>query len=118
MLVLQKHSDFLLDFRGDTIHPSILGVMHELGVLEKLLLLPYQNVSQINAEFGDLTLTLADFTHLNTQCRFIALMPQRGFLNFITPEAARYPRFHLRMQTKVMRLTKERRCIVGFNAMS
>jgi len=109
VLVLEKHADFLRDFRG---------VMHELGLLQKLLHLPHQKVSQINALFGDLALTVADFNHLQTQCRFIALMPQWDFLNFLTLEAARYPTFHLRMQSEVTGLIEEKKCVTGLNAIS
>jgi 2-polyprenyl-6-methoxyphenol hydroxylase-like FAD-dependent oxidoreductase len=118
VLVLEKHADFLRDFRGDTLHPSTLEVMHELGLLQKLLHLPHQKVSQINALFGDLALTVADFNHLQTQCRFIALMPQWDFLNFLTLEAARYPTFHLRMQSEVTGLIEEKKCVTGLNAIS
>ena len=118
VLVLEKHADFLRDFRGDTLHPSTLEVMHELGLLQKLLHLPHQKVSQINALFGDLALTVADFNHLQTQCRFIALMPQWDFLNFLTLEAARYPTFHLRMQSEVTGLIEEKKCVIGLNAIS
>lgn len=108
VLVLEKHADFLRDFRGDTIHPSTLEVIYELGLLEGLLLLPHQKVSQIKAQFGDLALTVADFNHLQTQCRFVALMPQWDFLNFLTLEAARYPTFYLRMQTEVTGLLRKK----------
>ncbi len=118
VLILEKHADFLRDFRGDTIHPSTLEVMHELGLLEELLLLPHQKVSQINAQFGDLALTVADFNHLQTQCRFVVLMPQWDFLNFLTLEAARYPTFHLRMKSEVTGLIEEKECVVGLNAIS
>jgi len=118
VLVLEKHADFLRDFRGDTIHPSTLEVMYELGLLEGLLLLPHQKVSQIKAQFGDLALTVADFNHLQTQCRFVVLMPQWDFLNFLTLEAARYPTFHLRMKSEVTGLIEEKECVVGLNAIS
>ena len=118
VLVLEKHADFLRDFRGDTIHPSTLEIMHELGLLEGLLLLPHQKVSQIKAQFGDLALTEAEFNHLQTQCRFVALMPQWDFLNFLTLEAARYPTFHLRMNSEVTGLIEEKERIVGLNAIS
>src|SRR5215510_15898654 len=80
VVVLEKHPDFLRDFRGDTIHPSTLEVMRELGLLEALLKLPHQEVRELNAQFGQLQLTVADFKHLPTHCRFIALMPQWDFL--------------------------------------
>lgn len=75
VLVLEKHADFLRDFRGDTLHPSTLEIMHELGVLERFLQLPHQKVSRINARFGELEFTVVDFSHLPTQCRYVAFMP-------------------------------------------
>src|SRR5262245_29907465 len=71
VLIMEKHADFLRDFRGDTIHPSTLEVMHELGLLEELLRLPHQEVYQLNAQIGAATLMLADFSRLKTHCRFI-----------------------------------------------
>src|SRR5262249_59513916 len=75
VIVLEKHADFLRDFRGDTIHPSTLEVMHELGLVDELLALPHQKVYELNAQVGDTRLTLADFTRLPTRCGFIAFMP-------------------------------------------
>jgi 2-polyprenyl-6-methoxyphenol hydroxylase-like FAD-dependent oxidoreductase len=114
--VLEKHTDFLRDFRGDTIHPSTLEVMHELGVLERLLTLPHQKVSRINAQFGDLALTVADFSSLSTHCRFVAFMPQWDFLNFLAEEAARYSIFQLRRQAEVTGLIEEKGSVVGLLA--
>jgi 2-polyprenyl-6-methoxyphenol hydroxylase-like FAD-dependent oxidoreductase len=114
--VLEKHADFLRDFRGDTIHPSTLEVMHELGVLERLLTLPHQKVSRINAQFGDLALTVADFSSLSTHCRFVAFMPQWDFLNFLAEEAARYATFQLRRQADVTGLIEEEGSVVGLRA--
>src|SRR5438445_12555392 len=91
VLVLEKHADFLRDFRGDTIHPSTLEVMRELGFLEDLLQLPHQKAPRLNAQFGDLSLTIADFTHLPTHCGFIAFMPQWDFLNFHAQRGSSYP---------------------------
>ena len=116
VLVLEKHADFLRDFRGDTIHPSTLEVMHELGVLEQFLTLPHQKVSRINGQFGDLALTVADFSHLPTRCRFVAFMPQWDFLNFLAREGARYPTFQVRMRTDVTDLIEEAGRIVGLLA--
>jgi len=116
VLVLEKHVDFLRDFRGDTIHPSTLEVMHELGVLERLLALPHQKVPRINGQFGDLALTVADFSSLSTQCRFVAFMPQWDFLNFLAEEAARYSTFQLRMQADVTGLIEEAGSVVGLRA--
>ena len=116
VLVLEKHVDFLQDFRGDTIHPSTLEVMHELGLLERLLILPHQKVPRINGQVGDLALTVADFSSLSTQCRYIAFMPQWDFLNFLATEGARYSTFHLRMQTDVTDLSLEGDRVVGLKA--
>ena len=116
VVVLEKHADFLRDFRGDTIHPSTLEVMHELGLLERLLTLPHQKVSRINGQFGDLALTVADFSSLSTHCRFIAFMPQWDFLNFLAKEAARYSTFQLRRQADVTGLIEESGSVVGLLA--
>lgn len=116
VLVLEKHADFLRDFRGDTIHPSTLEVMYELGLLERLLLLPHQKVSRINAQFGDLALTVADFSSLSAHCPFVAFMPQWDFLTFLAAEAARFPTFRLMMQTEVTGLIEKTGRIVGLKA--
>ncbi|WP_218117983.1 FAD-dependent oxidoreductase [Nitrosospira sp. Nl5] len=113
VLVLEKHADFLRDFRGDTIHPSTLEVMHELGLLEALLKLPHQKAPRINAQFGELALTVADFTYLKARCRFIAFMPQWDFLNLLADRAARYPTFQLRMNAEVTGLMEEAGRVVG-----
>src|ERR1700719_4894321 len=97
VVVLEKHADFLRDFRGDTIHPSTLELIHELGLLEKFLQRPHDEVPHLNAWIGESRLRLADFTHLPTHCKFIAFMPQWDFLNFLAEEAKRYPSFHLLM---------------------
>ena len=111
--VLEKHPDFLRDFRGDTIHPSTLEVMHELGILVDFLKLPHQEVRELAGQVGNDTVTIADFTHLPTHCRFLALMPQWDFLAFIARQAARHPTFHLKMQTEVAELIKENGCVTG-----
>jgi len=116
VLVLEKHADFLRDFRGDTIHPSTLEVMHELGLLEDLLKLPHQKAPRLNAQVGGLALTVADFTHLPTRCGFIAFMPQWDFLNFLAERGARYPTFTLRMQAEMTGLVEEAGCVVGLQA--
>src|SRR6185369_13817909 len=90
VLVLEKHADFLRDFRGDTIHPSTLEVMRELGLLEELLTLPHQKAPRIFGYVGGLTLTVADFSHLPVRCPYVAFMPQWDFLNFLAQRAARY----------------------------
>jgi 2-polyprenyl-6-methoxyphenol hydroxylase-like FAD-dependent oxidoreductase len=116
VLVLEKHADFLRDFRGDTIHPSTLEVMHELGLLEDLLKLPHQKAPRLNARVGGLAVTVADFTHLPTHCGFIAFMPQWDFLNFLAERGARYPTFALRMGVEVTGLIEEAGCVVGLHA--
>lgn len=116
VLVLEKHGDFLRDFRGDTIHPSTLEIIHELGLLEQLLALPHQKAPGINAQFGDLALTVADFSTLPTRCGFIAFMPQWDFLNFLAEQGSRYPSFRVLMQAEVTDLVKLAGTIVGLRA--
>lgn len=112
VVVLEKHKDFLRDFRGDTLHPSTLEIMHELGMLERFLTLPHPEVSRINAQFGELELTVADFSSLPTRCRFIAFMPQWDFLNFLMEEGRRYPIFQVRMNTEATDLIDLSMCRV------
>jgi len=113
VLVLEKHADFLRDFRGDTVHPSTLETMHELGLLEEFLKRPHQEVSQVRARIGGEPVLLGNMSYLRTQCRFMALMPQWDFLNFLGEQGRRYPTFHLRMQAKVTGLIDENGRIVG-----
>ncbi len=115
-LVLEKHADFLRDFRGDTIHPSTLEVMHELGVLEEFLQLPHQRIYELNAQVGEMQVTVADFKHLPARCRFIALMPQWDFLNFLAEHAVRFPGFALRTQTEVTGVVQESGRVIGLHA--
>ena len=105
--VLEKHADFLRDFRGDTIHPSTLEVLFELGILDAFLQRPHQEAPQLKGQIGDTELVLADFSHLPTHCHFIALMPQWDFLNFIVEQARQYPTFQLKMNTQVTGLIQE-----------
>jgi 2-polyprenyl-6-methoxyphenol hydroxylase-like FAD-dependent oxidoreductase len=114
--VLEAHADFLRDFRGDTIHPSTLEVMHELGLLDELLELPHQEVERLAVQIGDEKISFADLTHLPTRCRFMALMPQWDFLNFIARQGAQYSGFNLRMRTRVTDLIEEEGRIVGLHA--
>jgi 2-polyprenyl-6-methoxyphenol hydroxylase-like FAD-dependent oxidoreductase len=116
VLVLEKHQDFLRDFRGDTIHPSTLEVIHELGLLDRLLSLSHQKVPRIRAQFGDLSLTIADFSTLPTRCRFVAFMPQWDFLDFLAQQGQRYPTFQLRMETEVVDLIEVAGSIIGLRA--
>ncbi|HEV2336337.1 MAG TPA: FAD-dependent oxidoreductase [Stellaceae bacterium] len=116
VVVLEKHRDFLRDFRGDTIHPSTLQVVHELGLLEAFLKRPHQEVRELRGIIGDRVFTLADFSHLPTRCRFIALMPQWDFLDFLAEAGGRLPRFQLRMETEVVELLEEAGRVVGLRA--
>lgn len=118
VLVLEKHADFLRDFRGDTLHPSTLEIMHELGVLERFLRLPHQKVSRINGWFGELEFTVADFSHLPTQCRYVAFIPQWDFLNFLAEAGSRYPDFQVRMNAEVTDLIEESGLVVGLRAVT
>src|SRR5438309_9848974 len=101
VIVLEKHSDFLRDFRGDTVHPSTLDVMYELGILPEFLLRPHQELTEIAGEVGNEMVTIGDFSHLPTHCKFLALMPQWDFLNFIAENGKRYPGFQIRMRAEV-----------------
>ena len=116
VVVLEKHADFLRDFRGDTIHPSTLELMHELGILDELLTRPHQKVRELAGQIGSELLTLADFTHLPTRCGFIVLMPQWDFLNFLVEKAKAYRTFRLRMEVEVTDLLTEDGRIVGVRA--
>jgi 2-polyprenyl-6-methoxyphenol hydroxylase-like FAD-dependent oxidoreductase len=116
VVVLEKHADFLRDFRGDTIHPSTLEVMYELGLLDQFLLRPHQELPRIGVQVGNEKLTVADFSHLPTHSKFIAFMPQWDFLNFLAEEGRRYSGFHLRMETEVTALLQEQGRVTGVEA--
>jgi 2-polyprenyl-6-methoxyphenol hydroxylase-like FAD-dependent oxidoreductase len=116
VVVLEKHADFLRDFRGDTIHPSTLELMHELGLLARLLALPHQKVEQLAVQFGGRELTIADFTHLPTRCKFIAIMPQWDCLIFLSSEAAKYRGFRLIMRAEATDLIRADGRVVGVQA--
>jgi len=116
VLVLEKHADFLRDFRGDTIHPSTLQIMYELGLLDAFLDRPHQEVRELAGLIGDDRIMLADFSHLPTHCHFIALMPQWDFLNFLAEHAKRYPSFKLKMLAEVDGLLEDGTAIVGLTA--
>jgi 2-polyprenyl-6-methoxyphenol hydroxylase-like FAD-dependent oxidoreductase len=116
--VLEKHADFLRDFRGDTLHPSTLQLMDELGLFERLLQLPHHKVYALRGRFGAMEATFADFTHLPTRANFIALMPQWDFLNFLAQEAKTYPCFQLLMETEATELIEKGGRIGGVIAKS
>jgi 2-polyprenyl-6-methoxyphenol hydroxylase-like FAD-dependent oxidoreductase len=114
--VLEKHADFLRDFRGDTIHPSTLEIMHELGLLDEFLQRPHQEARTLTGQIGDDFIQLADFAHLPTRCKFIALMPQWDFLDFIAEHAKRYPHFQLHMEAEATDLVLEAGRVCGLRA--
>jgi 2-polyprenyl-6-methoxyphenol hydroxylase-like FAD-dependent oxidoreductase len=116
VVVLEKHGDFLRDFRGDTIHPSTLDVMGELGLLDEFLKLPHEKAPTISAYFGGHEYAFADFTYLPTRCKFVALMPQWDFLNFLADHGKSYPSFHLRMRAEAVDLIEEDGRVAGVRA--
>jgi 2-polyprenyl-6-methoxyphenol hydroxylase-like FAD-dependent oxidoreductase len=116
VLVLEKHADFLRDFRGDTIHPSTLEIMYELGLLDEFLQRPHQEVRRLGAQIGDKSVEVADFTHLPTHCRFIAFMPQWDFLDFLAEHAKRFPAFQLKMEAEARDLTVDSGVVTGLLA--
>jgi 2-polyprenyl-6-methoxyphenol hydroxylase-like FAD-dependent oxidoreductase len=116
--VLEKHADFFRDFRGDTIHPSTLEIMYELGLLDDFLKLPHQEVRQLGVQIGNTFIPIGDFTHLPTHCKFLMFMPQWDFLNFIAERARWYPTFRLRMQTEAVGLLTAGDRVTGVRATS
>ncbi|MDK2632113.1 FAD-dependent oxidoreductase [Pantoea stewartii subsp. indologenes] len=113
VVVLEKHADFLRDFRGDTIHPSTLQIMHHLGLLDALLTLPHQRVEKLQAEMGGEEVTMADFSRLPVRCRFIAFMPQWDFLNFLAEKSAQFSGFTLLKSTVCRELITENGQVCG-----
>jgi len=114
--VLEKHADFLRDFRGDTIHPSTLEIIWRLGFLDEFLALPHQRAEKLFGEIDGKETTLADFSHLPTQCKFIAFMPQWDFLNFMSSKAALLPHFTLLHNAEVTGLIETNGAVKGVNA--
>ncbi|AYD02771.1 FAD-dependent oxidoreductase [Neorhizobium sp. NCHU2750] len=114
--VVEKHGDFLRDFRGDTIHPSTLEVIDQLGLIDAFLALPHTRAEKLSAEMGGRTITIADFSRLPVKNRFIAFMPQWDFLNFLAASAKAYPNFRLIMQAQVTDLVEEDGRIRGLRA--
>ena len=113
-LVLEKHADFLRDFRGDTVHPSTLEIMHELGLLEDFLKRPHDRLAKLSGIFGGQQLDVTDFSSLNAQCtmhnaqcKFIDFMPQWHFLDFLTEKAGTLPTFSIEMRAKVDDLVED-----------
>ncbi len=116
VVVLEKHADFLRDFRGDTIHPSTLQAMHELGLLDDLLKLPHDRVDTMAMQVGKDRIQIADLRHLPTRCKFVALMPQWDFLDFLAGRAKRYPGFRLLLKTQATGLNFDGARVAGVSA--
>jgi 2-polyprenyl-6-methoxyphenol hydroxylase-like FAD-dependent oxidoreductase len=116
VVVLEKHADFFRDFRGDTIHPSTLEVMHELGLLDEFLTLPHSNAVHLGAQVGDTFVPIADLSHLPTRCKFVAMMPQWDFLNFLARQGLRYPGFHLMTGAEATGLLRTGDTVTGVTA--
>lgn len=116
VIVLEKHGDFLRDFRGDTVHPSTLDIMDELGLLDRFLKLPHQKVEKLTGLVGDTPVAIADFTHLPVRAKYIALMPQWDFLNFLAEEGRRYPGFDVLMKTEATDVIEADGSVVGVRA--
>src|SRR5579862_887082 len=104
--VLEKYGDFFRDFRGDTVHPSTLELMYELGLLDEFLKIPHQALTSVGGVIGDYAFQAADFRHVPTHCKFVALMPQWDFLNFLAAEAKKYASFTLLMQHEATGLSE------------
>jgi 2-polyprenyl-6-methoxyphenol hydroxylase-like FAD-dependent oxidoreductase len=113
VVVLEKHADFLRDFRGDTVHPSTLEALHELGLLERFLERPHNEITELSARIGDQTVRLVDFRHLPVHARFTAIMPQWDFLNFLAEEGAKLPQFQLRTRAEVTDLIEQSGRVTG-----
>jgi 2-polyprenyl-6-methoxyphenol hydroxylase-like FAD-dependent oxidoreductase len=116
VVVLEKHADFLRDFRGDTVHPSTMEVIHELGVLDEFLARPHSELREARGVVGDERVTLADFSHLPVHAPFIAMVPQWHFLDFLAEHGRRYPTFTLMMQAEVFELVERDARVVGVRA--
>jgi 2-polyprenyl-6-methoxyphenol hydroxylase-like FAD-dependent oxidoreductase len=116
VVVLEKHKDFLRDFRGDTVHPSTLEMMHELGLLEEFLKIPHSTLREMSVQIGDDQLVIGHFEHLPVHCKFIAMMPQWDFLDFLADHARRYPTFDLRMLSEATDLMFDDDRVVGVRA--
>src|SRR5215470_4837443 len=114
--ILEKHADFLRDFRGDTIHPSTMELMQELGLLDAFLRLPHRKVERLVGEIGNVRVTMAEFTRLSSACKFIALMPQWDFLDFLADRGRRYAGFHLIMNAEATDLIERGGQVVGVQA--
>ncbi len=114
--MLEKHADFLRDFRGDTVHPSTLEILHELGFLEDFMKLPHEKVHRFAVQVGDQSIAFADFSFLKARSNFIAMVPQWDLLNFLAARARRYPGFQLEMNARFVDVVEENGRVVGLRA--
>jgi 2-polyprenyl-6-methoxyphenol hydroxylase-like FAD-dependent oxidoreductase len=117
-VVLEKHADFLRDFRGDTVHPSTLMIMHELGLIDDFLKLPHSEIRTLSAEIGDTRVEIGDFSRVAAPCRFIALMPQWDFLNFLAERGSRFPALKIKMSAEVTGLIQNAGRVAGIHGMT
>jgi 2-polyprenyl-6-methoxyphenol hydroxylase-like FAD-dependent oxidoreductase len=118
VIVLEKHKDFFRDFRGDTVHPSTLEVIRELGLLESFLALPHQEYRQLEAQIGNFTVRVADLSRVPTHCKFVAIVPQWDFLNFLSSDGRRFPGFRLLLEHEVTGLVEESGAVRGVSGRS
>jgi len=116
VIVLEKHKDFFRDFRGDTIHPSTIQLMYELGILDAFLKVPHQELPRLNGVYNGVNFALADFSHLPVVRKVVGLMPQWDFLNFIEQQAIRYPAFHIMKEAEVTELIWQGDRVCGIKA--
>jgi 2-polyprenyl-6-methoxyphenol hydroxylase-like FAD-dependent oxidoreductase len=114
-VVLEQHADFLRDFRGDTVHPSTLMIMQELGLIEDFLKLPHSEIRALSAEIGGISLKIADFARIPAPCKFVALMPQWDFLNFLADKGQRFPALRVVMSAQVTSLIDVAGRVAGIN---
>ncbi len=117
-VVLEKHADFLRDFRGDTVHPSTLRIMHELGLLEEFLKLPHSKIRSLSAEIGRASFKIAEFGRLSPPGNFVALMPQWDFLNFLVQQGHRFASLKVLMSAEVTGLIETGERVAGVRAVS
>ena len=116
VVLLEKHADFLRDFRGDTIHPSTLAVIEELGLLDEFLRLPHQRVTSLSGNLGDKTVRVADFSSLPGRSKFLAFMPQWDFLDFLAARAGEFPSFRLCLNARAQALLFDGDRVAGVRA--
>src|SRR5580692_9402651 len=113
VVVLEKYPDFFRDFRGDTVHPSTLELMYELGLLDEFLKIPHQQITSVGGVLGDFAFQAADVRYVPSHCKFVALMPQWDFLNFLSSRARNFPSFQLRMEHEAVDLIRDGERITG-----